>query len=59
MQINFSIVNIWRQTLSFTRFFRLEKGENLDAEAVYKAFEEMDIDCSKSLDWSEFVVGSS
>jgi len=36
---------------------KLEKGENLDAEAVYKAFEEMDIDCSKSLDWSEFVTG--
>ena len=36
--------------------FRLEKGENLNAEAVYKAFEEMDLDCSKSLDWTEFVV---
>jgi len=36
---------------------KLEKGENLNAEAVYKAFEEMDLDCSKSLDWTEFVNG--
>ena len=40
----------------YSTCFRLEKGENLNAEAVYKAFEEMDLDCSKSLDWTEFVV---
>ena len=35
---------------------RLEKGENIDADAVYKAFDQMDIDRSKGLDWVEFLV---
>jgi len=36
---------------------KLEKGENLDADAVYRAFDKMDIDSSKSLDWVEFMNG--
>ena len=40
----------------YTCDIRLEKGENLDADAVYRAFDKMDIDSSKSLDWVEFMV---
>ena len=44
------------QTLLCNIIDRLEKGENIDADAVYKAFEQMDLDRSKSLDWLEFLV---
>ena len=44
------------QTLFCNIIDRLEKGENIDADAVYKAFEQMDLDRSKSLDWLEFLV---
>jgi hypothetical protein len=45
-----------KQTLFCNIINSLEKGENIDADAVYKAFEQMDLDCSKSLDWVEFLV---
>ena len=34
----------------------LKKGEDMDADEVYKAFDRMDKDGSKQIQWEEFLV---